>query len=377
MVIDIEKAMHPVTAAISVLILLFYFTGMLFSPKVTIKGHLPQSTVARKKSITTFTITNTKSIPIFDISLAPTEMETYIKYETNELQIDTLAPYQSANLTFIFTPLKRGIFTMNEPKCYSSFPFNFFRFGYKSSQKSVMTVVPLFTQIPPIALGAKSCYQQGGIIESASVGESPEYIGNREFNYGDNPRHIDFHAWARIGIPVVKEYNEEYFSHVAVVLDTQLSKHDRLHKKFGYKSIEAAISMSASIVHSLSNSEDIIDLLATGEKVYTFHTRKNQDQFDHILEILAGITPTHSNPFEELTSTLSDAILSTSGVVFIFLDWNKSRKEMVDLALENGLAIKVYIISDKKLSDDYHEDSNISPYVIEYRTKDILERNIS
>ena len=72
-------------------------------------------------------------------------------------------------------------------------------------------------------------YQPGGIALTSHIGESPEYIGNRDYRPGDSLRRIDPRAWARLATPIVREYSEEYYCRIALVLDTYVPT--ALHKR--------------------------------------------------------------------------------------------------------------------------------------------------
>ncbi len=72
----------------------------------------------------------------------------------------------------------------------------------------------------PLPMGRR--YQPGGIPLASEVGDSLEFVGTREYREGDPLRKIHWRSWARRGEPVVKEYQEEYFSRIALVLDTFL-----------------------------------------------------------------------------------------------------------------------------------------------------------
>ena len=74
----------------------------------------------------------------------------------------------------------------------------------------------------PLPMGRR--YQPGGIPLASHVGDSLEFVGTREYREGDPLRKIHWRSWARLGKPVVKEYQEEYFSRIALVLDTFLPK---------------------------------------------------------------------------------------------------------------------------------------------------------
>lgn len=57
---------------------------------------------------------------------------------------------------------------------------------------------------------------------SSSTGDAIEFVGTRDYREGDPPRNIHWRSWARRGAPVVKEYQEEYFCRIALILDTFL-----------------------------------------------------------------------------------------------------------------------------------------------------------
>jgi len=82
-------------------------------------------------------------------------------------------------------------------------------------------VLPDFRPADAITVPGSARYQPGGIALTSNVGESPEYIGNRDYRAGDPLRRIDFRSWGRLAKPVVREYQEEYFSRIGVVLDTR------------------------------------------------------------------------------------------------------------------------------------------------------------
>ena len=110
-------------------------------------------------------------------------------------------------------------------------------------------------------------HQPGGIALTSNIGESPEYIGNREYVPGEPVRRIDFRSWARLGKPVVREFQEEYYCRIALVLDTHVvpkmtwGSFERWAEGwyFPYEQgpeefpeLEAAVSMTAALADALS-----------------------------------------------------------------------------------------------------------------------------
>ena len=74
--------------------------------------------------------------------------------------------------------------------------------------------------MPHIQLRGQRKYQPGGVALASSIGESDEFVALRDYRAGDPMRRIHWRSWARVGRPVVREYQDEFFVRHALVLDT-------------------------------------------------------------------------------------------------------------------------------------------------------------
>ena len=79
-----------------------------------------------------------------------------------------------------------------------------------------------------------------------------ELIGVRPYRPGDAMRDLHAITWARTGEPSVREYQQEYFTRVGVVLDTDPA--GASEERF-----EAGVSLVAGIVAQLCSGEELID----------------------------------------------------------------------------------------------------------------------
>ena len=169
--------------------------------------------------------------------------------------------------------LRRGQYQIGGPRCFTTFPLNLFRSGRRAVCKHSLLVLPSFPQLSNLSLPMQKRYQPGGIALASNVGESAEYIGNREYRAGDSPRRIDTRAWARLACPAVKEYQQEYFCHVAIVMDTFIPRRRRAGKE-GFAELEGAVSLTAALSDFMSRGEEIIDFFAAGPELYSFSLRQ-------------------------------------------------------------------------------------------------------
>lgn len=194
------------------------------------------------------------------------------------------------------------------------------------------------------------------------MGESPEYIGNREYRAGDSIRHIDFRSWARLAQPAVREYQEEYYCRIALVLDTFVPSRMRESKE-GFPTLEAAVSLSASIADVLSRGEHIIDIFAAGPELYVFRAGRHRAHFENVLEILSCIEATREDPFETVAPSLLDELDNVSTLICVFMEWDESRRALVRAAQEAGCGVRAFIVKDDAtllpLSEDLGVESAI------------------
>ena len=106
-------------------------------------------------------------------------------------------------------------------------------------------VVPRIARVDRLTLPAVRRHQPGGMPLASKTGESMELLGLRPYRPGDPVRHLHARSWARHGVPVVREYQEEYFSRIGVILDTDLTRAEDRGARDPARLLEAAISLAA------------------------------------------------------------------------------------------------------------------------------------
>lgn len=133
------------------------------------------------------------------------------------------------------------------------------------------------TRLPPVVA---TRHQPGGVALASKSGESMDLHGVRPYRPGDPVRDLHARTWARTGVPVVREYQQEYFTRVGVVLDTDVEDPDRL---------EAAIELAAGVIAFLSRGEALVDVLVVGDRVHELLLGRSLGYLDQALELLATV----------------------------------------------------------------------------------------
>ena len=343
--LGMATVMIPVYQIFCVLLALYivvWFCNLLFRPKIKVRGHLPRRVTAGDELRTEFQLTNESWRPAYDIMLWLIGLPREIKLNSADFVIPRLGAGETISMPLVLQPTRRGVYELPDLRPHSTFPFNLMRSGGSHYPLGNVMVIPRFHRIQEVEVPVGLRYQPGGIAMSSNVGESPEYIGNREYIPGEPAKRLDFRGWARLAKPVVREYQEEYYCRIALVLDTHLP-HRRVPTR-GFPQLEAAISLAASVADSLSATEHLIDLFAAGPELYVFRAGRQLANFDNVLEILAGVEPCKDDPFDRIAPAITEELTSITTSICVLLDWDKSRELLARTIIEAGCRLKLIIV---------------------------------
>lgn len=338
-----------------------YLVGGVFAllgrPRLRVSARMPDRAVAGQEVEGVFELTNKARRAAYDVSVGLFEMPGAVRQVGLAATVGRLAAGESASLPVRIRPLRRGLYWLGDALAFTTFPFNLSRNWPIRHAVGPLLVLPRYHRIEGVDMPVGSRYQPGGIALTSNIGESPEYVGSREYRPGDSPRRIDFRSWARLARPVVREYQEEYYCRVALVLDTFVPG-IRRQPAGGFKALEAAVSLTASAAEALSRGEHIIDLFAAGPQLYVFRAGRHTAHFENVLEILASVEPSRANPFDKVTPALANELANISAVVFVLLDWDAARRELVRTAVEVGCNTKVVVVRKSRPTEPLDPDES-------------------
>jgi uncharacterized protein (DUF58 family) len=347
---NIDRPVYVVVCAWTAPGVIAFVLGWCLRPRVEIRADYPTRGAVGQPLSIRCGLSSTRRRPQYSIGAGLFFLP--IEFERGPLPpvVDAIGPGETLHCTVPITPLRRGHYKMPGLLAYSNFPLNLYRTPAGRSEEWPLLVLPSFHPLHQFEVPLGTRYQPGGIALTSNIGESPEYIGNREYVAGDSIRHIDFRAWARLSRPAVREYQEEYYCRIALVLDTFTGK-AHPPSPAGFPDFEAAVSLTAAAADALSRGEYLIDLFAAGPELHVFRAGRHTAHFENVLEILAGVGHTVENPFARLAPALVDELSSISTVVCVLLDWDKTREHVVRAAAEAGCRVKVLVVREGETTE--------------------------
>lgn len=234
-------------------------------------------------------------------------------------------------------PTRRGIVQFDGLTLARPDPLGLFRGFSRVRAPQKVLILPRRYPLPPIALPGTMKYQEGGVALAANVGRSEEFVALREYRYGDPLRNIHWRSWARVGKPVVKEFEDEFFVRHALVLDT-------FNAEPYSEVLEAAVSVAASFACTVLTQESLLDLLFVGAQTYCFTAGRGLAQPEQMLEILASVKHCPDKKFELLEQVVMNHVTAVSGCILVLQTWDEGRRRLVEKLKTLGVPLLALVI---------------------------------
>ncbi len=242
-----------------------------------------------------------------------------------------------------FQAARRGRYLLPGPALRSADPLRLTLTRELAHPDQILLVYPRFYTMEQFTVPLGRRYQPGGIPLASSTGDAIEFVGTREYREGDPVKNIHWRSWARRGEPVVKEFQEEYFCRIALILDTFLP---RKPDPGNVAAFEAAISVVASIADFFSRGEYIVDILAAGPDIYEVSAGRSLAYLENILDVLACLEPCPDPPFQGIGPPLFEKLAQITTVVAVLLDWDAAREDFLRRVKALGTAVRVLVVHE-------------------------------
>lgn len=317
--------------------------GWMFLPRVDLERDLPGRCAAGATVEVIARVTNRSRLPGFDLAIREEPDPPPIRFDAPPLEyLDVLPAGETTELRYSISPEKRGLYEFRGPFLVTAFPFGLYHVSRRIKLPHRLIVYPRFAPLLSIDLPTGRRHQPGGLQLVSAVGDSEEFVGNREYRPGDRLRDIHHMAWARIGFPVVREFEQEYLTRIALVVDTYVRRPSAKMTR----TVEAAISLGAGVADVLSRQEYVIDVFAAGPELYHFQAGRSLAYLDDILDVLACVEECTEDPFPRLGPAVMEEMEQLSTAVVVYLDWDQTRLDFTRSIQERGVETKVIVVRD-------------------------------
>jgi uncharacterized protein (DUF58 family) len=178
----------------------------------------------------------------------------------------------------------RGVYPLQAVTVSTSFPFGLFRKARDLAAEGELVIWPRAdrkVESPDTGGGRRL---RAGTLTRGPAGVRGEYRGLRGYRPGDDPRDIHWRTTARLGSPVVREYEQSRSETVWVGLDTRGEPGEEA---------EIAVEMAASLAARAYREGKPFGFVAPG---FTVEAGAGTGQMEQVLDVLARVDFHPGNP---------------------------------------------------------------------------------
>ncbi len=191
-----------------------------------------------------------------------------------------------------------------------------------SAHPALQTLSPaLIAQIKGIQLRTQHLVntQLAGEYQSAFKGRGMEFEKVREYQPGDDIRHIDWNVTARMRSPFVKEHREERELTVMLVVDVSSSGDFGSHKQFKN---ETAAEIAAVLAYMAIQNNDRVGLLVFSEGVEHFiPPKKGRAHVWRVIKDILTFRPTKKHTHLNEALVYLNKVVQKRCVAFLISDF--------------------------------------------------------
>ncbi|MEO8180714.1 MAG: DUF58 domain-containing protein [Deltaproteobacteria bacterium] len=254
--------------------------------------------------------------------------------------VETLAPGERQHVCARARFSARGAHHLDPFRVAALVPLGLAQGAPQETQGVSFLVVPRVARVTSVSTPSGRRHQPGGVAGASRTGDATDLAGVRPYRPGDPPRDLHARSWARHGSPMVRQYQEEYFTRVGVVVDTDGTAASPEH-------LEAALSLSAGIIAQLCRGEALVDVLVTGQHAERLSLGRHLASLERALDVLATVQETAGFASGRLLGQLGPHLGRLSSIVLVALDWDESRAAFVAAIEAQAVAVLVVVVGEE------------------------------
>ena len=254
-----------------------------------------------------------------------------------EVPVPTVPAHGQVRVALSFTPARRGAVKFGLVRFFKADGLGLARRMTTLIVPGRLIVLPERFTVAPLRLPGTQRRHQGGQAHSGRVGHAEEFLGLRDYRPGDSLKSIQWKSWARLGRPIVREFEDETYARHALVVDTAVGV-DRAPV------LEASASVAASLAASLNLDESLLDLIMIDERIFRFTAGRGVGEIHALLEMIAVMRASGEDAFTALAANVLKEAMVASSLVLVLAKWDAARATLVHALRQRGAIVKVIVM---------------------------------
>ncbi|MBN2714655.1 MAG: DUF58 domain-containing protein [Deltaproteobacteria bacterium] len=259
------------------------------------------------------------------------------RYVAQRDKVSELLPNARAVLTSTAVFSARGAHSLMPVLAMRELPMGIAAGPYLQSEAVSFVVVPFFPVIHSLRLPFREKCHPGGVPMASHTGEAMELAGVREYRTGDQTRDLHARTWARTGVPHVRQYQQEFFTRMGIILDVY-------RNGLSEAPFEGAVSLAAGLLARMSNRDALVDILCTGNDFHDLTIGRSVGCFEQGLDLLASVTPGTPLDVEHLSRRLVHHLDMMSGVLIVTSHFSDEVSAIRRWCVERHVPVRVFAV---------------------------------
>lgn len=255
------------------------------------------------------------------------------------VQVPILAAGRVETVSYACSAGRRGVYRFGSCAVESSSPFGLVNARRLVESGSDLVVYPLYYDLAGAMFPLRKSYSGMTSAPGSRPGDGASFFGLREYRHGDPIRKIHWPSSIRARTIMVKEFEEDVHSSVAILLDTSRVS---VVTVAGDTNLEVAIRVAASLAnHTLVNGHPAA-LVYFDEATKAVRTDRALGDFTPILDGLARLTPSSMKPADLVAA--SAALPRHTNLIVVLLSPDRDAMEQILRQRSQGNEIMVVIV---------------------------------
>ncbi|SRR6056297_2901424 len=207
-------------SAFLALLLVAWCVNRLLAPRLRVD--VVSRPLTRVQQVTRLTVTmrNTSRLPTLELLTQLESSSRKCVIDSTGQSLAWLPPGEGATARLDARWTRRGIRPLPSVRVTSRFPLGMFRASQSFRCQDTVAVAPARLDALPIVVEKWLAEQRVDQLDGGRIGDSYHYIGSREYQPAVAVRRWDFASWARLGRPIVREFEQPSRQAVWLVVDT-------------------------------------------------------------------------------------------------------------------------------------------------------------
>ncbi len=275
-----------------------------------------------------FTLENRSSLPFF----CPVIEDAFLpdKAHRKRAVVYPLVPARRAALTRYRGEClaRRGRYPLGPARLTVKDPLGLFERTTAIGEREELLLYPRIAELPGLPTEEPAALFDTGPIVSRLTGASVDFLGVREYRPGDGLRHIHWAATARLGVPVIKQFEPRSSSFVTVFMDL----HRLSMRGLGRMStLEYSVRVAGSVTAWICRRGGCVRVVGEGQESFCVGPGSGEGHLLETLEQLAMVKADGELPLDEVLRRWAPEIEAPSTAVLIFSAMSMRFESYVDV----------------------------------------------